>query len=91
MWDLHNTTVKEHHVLIEFERNDYFERRSVTFSSAGYQLVIGFCDGSIRVFDPQSENHLPSLQLTPIVIGPLTYPPIDQQLAIGGGDSSIYL
>ena len=54
LWDLHNTTVKEHHVLIEFESNIRFERHSVTFSSAGHQLAIGFSDGSIRVFDPRS-------------------------------------
>lgn len=32
LWDLHNTTVKEHHVFVTLEGNGCFERRSVTFS-----------------------------------------------------------
>ncbi|KAG9070430.1 hypothetical protein KI688_007966 [Linnemannia hyalina] len=91
LWDLHNASVKEHHVLIEFENSERFERSSVTFSSAGHQLAIGFSDGSVRVFDPQSGKLVSSLQLAPGIIGALAYSPIGQQLAIGGGDSSIYL
>ncbi|OAQ22447.1 WD40 repeat-like protein, partial [Linnemannia elongata AG-77] len=91
LWDLHNTAVKEPHVLIEFETDVRFERRSVTFSSAGHQLAIGFADGSIRVFDPQSGDRLPSLQLAREAVGALSYSPNNQQLAIGGSDNSIYL
>ncbi|KAH7057940.1 hypothetical protein BKA57DRAFT_499820 [Linnemannia elongata] len=54
LWDLHNTTVKEHHVFVTLEGNGCFERRSVTFSYAGNQLAIGFDDGSNHIFDPQS-------------------------------------
>ncbi|KAF9308340.1 hypothetical protein BGZ91_007851, partial [Linnemannia elongata] len=91
LWDLHNTAVKEHHVLIEFEIKDQFEGRSVTFSHAGDQLAISFTDGSIHIFDPQSGHRLSSLQLAQEDVGVLKYSPIRQQLAIGSCDSSIYL
>ncbi|KAF9326198.1 hypothetical protein BGZ91_002075, partial [Linnemannia elongata] len=91
LWDLHDITAKDHHVLIEFKIVDRFERRSVTFSNAGHQLAIGLADGSVRVFDPQSGDHLSSLQLMPGAMGALVYSPVHQQVAIGGDDNSIYL
>ncbi|KAG0043351.1 hypothetical protein BGZ89_006496, partial [Linnemannia elongata] len=91
LWDLHNTTVKEHHVFVTLEGNGCFERRSVTFSYAGHQLAIGFDDGSNHIFDPQSGDRLSSLELAQQALGALAYSPNDQKLAIGGGDSSIYL
>ncbi|KAG9070423.1 hypothetical protein KI688_007959 [Linnemannia hyalina] len=91
LWDLHDTTVKEHHVIIDIENNGGFGRSTVTFSSAGHQLAIGFSDGSVRVFDPQSGNLLSSLQLEQEAVGALAYSPIGQQLAVGGGNGSIYL
>ncbi|KAG9070428.1 hypothetical protein KI688_007964 [Linnemannia hyalina] len=90
LWDLHDTTIKEHHGFIEFESMILFERSTVAFSSAGHQLAISLHDGSVRVFDPQSGDRLSSLQLALGTIGALAYSPIGQQLAIGGDDSSIY-
>ncbi|KAK5827635.1 hypothetical protein F5H01DRAFT_375443 [Linnemannia elongata] len=56
LWDLHNTTVKEHHVFVTLEG-----------------------------------DRLSSLELAQQALGALAYSPNDQKLAIGGGDSSIYL
>ena len=91
LWDLQKATIKDHHVLIKFESHHSFTRRSVTFSSTGHQLAIGFDDGSILIFDPQSGDHLSSLQLAQEAVGVLAYSPVRQQIAIGGGDNSIYL
>ncbi|KAG9061300.1 hypothetical protein KI688_007638 [Linnemannia hyalina] len=91
LWDLHDTAVKDHHVLIESGNIPRLDRRAVTFSSAGHQLAIGFSDGSVRVFDPQSGNLLSSLQREQEAVGALAYSPIGQQLAVGGGNGSIYL
>ncbi|KAG0068031.1 hypothetical protein BGZ90_000748, partial [Linnemannia elongata] len=91
LWDLHNTAVKEPHVLIEFKTDDHFERCNVTFSHAGHHLAIGFADGSIHIFDPQSGDRLSSLHLAQEAVGALEYSLVRQQLAIGNSDSSIYL
>ncbi|KAF9537268.1 WD_REPEATS_REGION domain-containing protein, partial [Mortierella hygrophila] len=93
LWDLHDTAIKEHHVLIEIESS--VQRTSeifspAAFSSAGHQLAISYSDDSVRVFDPQSGNLLSSLELKQRSILTLVYSPIGQQLAIGG-NGSIYL
>ncbi|KAF9293752.1 hypothetical protein BGZ88_004954 [Linnemannia elongata] len=91
LWDLHNTAAKEHHVLIEFEIEGRFERCGVNFSPAGHQLAIGFDDGSVHIFDPQSGDCLSSLELEYEAVKALAYSPTGQQIAIGGEGDSIYL
>ncbi|KAF9116925.1 U3 snoRNP protein, partial [Mortierella sp. 14UC] len=93
LWDLHDTTSSGHVVIAELSEDTVGDFECLIFSPTGHQLAVGFPDGVVRVFDPNSRVLVASTSLTTEErVLALAYSPFGQQLALGtGSTNSIFL
>ncbi|KAG0379721.1 U3 snoRNP protein [Mortierella sp. AD032] len=83
LWDLHDSTPSRHDIIAELGDDDVDDFDCLAFSSTGRQFAVGYPDGVVRLFDPQSRTIVESTSFSNERLSVLAYSPCGQQLAVG--------
>ncbi|KAG0280977.1 hypothetical protein BGZ95_007652 [Linnemannia exigua] len=92
LWDLHDSTPSRHDTIAELSEDDVGDFDCLAFSPTGRQFAVGYPNGVVRLFDPQSRAIVASTSLSRERLSALAYSPCGQQVVVGTSTTnSIFL